>query len=155
MARPILPIEKSGVQHALPVLHTSAPTKTTGDLRLILRRPRSKGYLAQVSQLDAGKYVHSKQAVDELLAAIAAEFPELALPDYPLGYLSRCHLGDPYEVHTLDVTGGIIEHFKVGQPLGAMFEKGRALALHRAYEVVEIYRDAVYCLRADGSAVRV
>ena len=155
MARPLLPSVKSGVQHALPSAQTSAPTKTRGDLRVILRRPRSAAYLAQASRLDAGHYAHSKRAVDELIAAIAAEFPELALPDYPIGYLSRCYLGAPYEVHTLDVTGGIIEHFKVGQAIGPEFDKGRALALHSAYEVIEIHRDAVYCLRADGSAVRV
>ena len=61
---------------------------------------------------------------------IEDEFPEIAIRGTLMGIVSRCYLGDPYEVHTLDISGNIIEHYKQGEPLPEYMEKARGLALH-------------------------
>ena len=70
----------------------------------------------------------------------------------PLGIVSRCYLGVPYEVHTLDLTShAIIAHYKTGQPLPPSFERARQLARHNAYAVVEVYAQKLLLIGDDGS----
>lgn len=56
-------------------------------------------------------------------------------------------MGKPYEVHTLDMTGSIIEHYKAGQKLPSGMEKARGIALRGGYDFIEVYVD---CCRAIG-----
>ncbi|MBI5071046.1 MAG: hypothetical protein HZB56_22745 [Deltaproteobacteria bacterium] len=120
-----------------------------------MRRRRSPAYVAAIAKLDAGTMETSRGAIDALVEAVAAEFPELGTPDYPLGFLARCYLGAPYEVHTLDFAGGIICHYRRGEPLPPEFEKARGLAQHQAYAFIEVYRDSIHCVAADGATTRV
>lgn len=82
---------------------------------------------------------------------IEDEFPEIAIRGTLMGIVSRCYLGDPYEVHTLDISGDIIEHYKRGESLPEYMEKARGLALHGNYAFVEVYENACRAVSEDGS----
>ena len=120
----------------------------------LLRKPRSKEYIHAMTELDSGGHAHNKNKVDEMIRAIREEFPDIEMVGIMLGVVSMCFLGEPYEVHTLDITGQIIEHFKRGQPLPGTMEKARSLAIRGGYAFVEVYVD---CCRAvsPGGAVSV
>lgn len=117
----------------------------------LLRKPRSKEYMDCMKRLDAGGHVHNKHRVDEIVNGIREEFPEVTIEGIMLGIVSICYLGAPYEVHTLDMTGSIIEHFKVGQPLKDGLEKARSIAIRGGYEFVEVYVDCCRAVSSDGS----
>lgn len=128
---------------------TQQMTKMTLDRTL--RKKRSKDYMDAMHRLDAGGHVHNQQKVDEIIGAIRNEFPEVELSGILLGYVSLCYLGKPYEVHTLDMTGQIIEHYKVGQSLPGGLEKARTLALRGGYEFIEVYVDCCRCISSTGA----
>lgn len=117
----------------------------------MLRKPRSKEYMQAMHKLDAGGHVRNQAAVDDIINAIRAEFPEVDIHCVMLGVVSICYLGFPYEVHTLDITGQIIEHYKAGQRLPGGLEKARYLALRGGYEFIEVYPDCCRCVNANGS----
>jgi len=71
--------------------------------------------------------------------------------DLPLGIVARCHLGHPYEVHTLDCALDIVEHYKIGQALPGGMERARTLARHPSYVFVEVYLRQVRAVSADGT----
>jgi hypothetical protein len=143
--RPIL--RGSGQQQAqrLDLSGTRAAAPVTGG-RLSLAR-RSSRFAAAIARLDAGDL----QATDltALMDEIAAEYPMGSAQ--PLGLVATCHLGFPYEVHILDLIGGIVEHFEVSQPMPHPFERARALSTHPAYDVIEVYDEVLVCVRSDGS----
>ena len=85
-----------------------------------LRKPRSKAYMDALHKLDAGGHVHNQNKVNEIINTIKSEFPEIELNGILLGYVAICYLGKPYEVHTLDITGGIIEHYKAGSSISRL-----------------------------------
>lgn len=68
-----------------------------------------------------------------------------------LGIVSICYLGKPYEVHTLDVTGQIIEHYPGGKALPGGLEKARSLALRGGYAFIEVYVDCCRAIGRNGS----
>lgn len=115
----------------------------------LLRHKRSAEYVRLLQRLDSGGHVQNRQTVEKIIQAIAQEIPEVNLPDILLGVVSVCYLGHPYEVHTLDLTGGIIEHYKLGETLPGGLEKARSLALHGGYAFIEVYAD---CCRAVDEA---
>lgn len=116
----------------------------------ILRRKRSKEYMEALHQLDAGGHVQNQQEVNEILNVIRSEFSEVKLDGVLLGVVSICYLGAPYDVHTLDMTGNIITHYKSGQPLPNGMEKARGIALRGDYEFVEVYVDCCRAISMDG-----
>lgn len=60
--------------------------------------------------------------MDELMKAIQEEFGTAELTSLPLGIVSKCFLGHPYEVHTLDLSGSqIIKHYKNDRNNGSRF----------------------------------
>jgi hypothetical protein len=115
-----------------------------------LRIKRSTAYLEAIGRLDAGGHTHNRLAVDALVAAITEEFPDVTIDQQPLGIVSRCYLGAPYEVHTLDRAGNIIQHFKSFESLPPLLAKGRALAMHGQYAFVEVYLDKVIAVTSNG-----
>ena len=117
----------------------------------ILRQRRSKEYMDAIHKLDAGGHVHNKQLVDEILNALQSEFPEVKLSGYLLGYVAICYLGKPYEVHTLDPAGQIIEHYQVGHPLPNGLEKARSIAIRGGYDFIEVYTDCCRAISEDGT----
>lgn len=115
-----------------------------------LRVKRSAAYMDAIRKLDTGGHVHNRQAVEALVAAISEEFPDVTIDQHPIGIVSRCYLGAPYEVHTLDRTGNIIQHYKSFEPLPPLLTRGRALALHGQYAFVEVYADKVIAVTSSG-----
>jgi hypothetical protein len=135
--------------HSSPVLR-SADKGASAQLS-VRAVPRATGYLKAVAKLDAPHAESIDSA--ELAQAIEAEF---GLADaLPLGCVATCHLGPPFEVHVLDLVGRIVEHYQVHQPLPALFERARSLALHDAYLTIEVYSDRLACVRADGTVVEI
>ena len=121
------------------------------ELDRLLRKPRSKAYMDAMTKLDAGGHAHNKEKVDEIMNAIRNEFPETEIGGILLGVVSLCYLGEPYEVHTLDFTGCIIEHFPKGRPLPGIMENARGLALHGGYSFIEVYVDCLRCVSSAGA----
>lgn len=117
----------------------------------LLRKPRSKEYMDALHKLDAGGHVHNQHKVDEIINTIRNEFPEVEISGVLLGFVSVCYLGKPYEVHTLDLSGQIIEHYKSGQPLPGGLEKARSIALRGGYDFIEVYVDCCRCISSTGA----
>lgn len=117
----------------------------------LLRKPRSKEYMDALHRLDAGGHVHNQRKVNEIIDTITQEFPEVELQGILLGYVSICYLGKPYEVHTLDITGGIIEHYKSGQSLPGGLEKARGIAMRGGYDFIEVYVDCCRAISSNGT----
>ena len=157
MPRPMLkPQAQTQANHILSATQQQAPKQQAQQidklkLDRLLRKSRSKEYMDAMHSLDAGGHVHNQQKVNEIIDAIRNEFPEIELSGVLLGYVSVCHLGKPYEVHTLDMTGQIVEHYKAGQPLPGGLEKARAIALRGGYDFIEVYIDCCRCVSANGS----
>lgn len=116
----------------------------------LLRQPRSKAYMDALHSLDAGGHVHNQNKVNAIIDAIRNEFPELEISGVLLGFVSICYLGKPYEVHTLDMTGQIIEHYKAGQTLPGGLEKARGIAMRGGYDFIEVYVDCCRCISSNG-----
>jgi hypothetical protein len=116
-----------------------------------LRQKRSKSFIDQIGKIDIGHHHHDQQALDRLIAAITAEFPELTIEQRPLGIVAKCYLGHPYEVHVCDLAGGILEHFQLGRPMPQLFERARSLARHSTYSFIEVYADTLRAVSEDGS----
>lgn len=122
-------------------------------LKKILRKKRSSKYMEAIQKLDAGGHVHNQEVLDEIIKEIREELPEIEIAPAGLllGYLSKCYLGVPYEVHILDFSMNIVEHYKKGEALPTLFEKGRSLAASGNYEFIEIYIDRCCAVSSDGS----
>ena len=127
-----------------------SPT-TRAELESRLRRTRSSKYLEAIRCLDAGTHVADREALRSLLAEISREFPDLSLDQRPLGIVSTCYLGAPYQVHVCDLGGEIIKHYETFRPMPVPFEGARALALHPSYAFVEVYADGCRAVSADGA----
>jgi hypothetical protein len=117
----------------------------------ILRKKRSKNYVSAIHHLDAGGHVHNQKQLDDILHMIQEEFPEVALSGILLGIVSNCYLGENYEVHSIDIAGNIIDHFRKGQPMPERLEKARTLALMGGYEFIEVYVDCCRAVSFNGS----
>lgn len=116
----------------------------------MLRKTRSKEYMAAIHRLDAGGRVHNQDQVNEIINTIKKEFPEIELKGILLGYVAICYLGKPYEVHTLDMEGGIIKHYPSGQSLPGGMEKARGIAMYGGYDFIEVYVDCCRAVSANG-----
>lgn len=117
----------------------------------LLRKSRSKEYMQALHKLDAGGHVHNQQKVNEIIDTIRSEFPDVEISGIMLGIVSVCYLGKPYEVHTLDITGQIIEHYQSGHALPGGLEKARSIAMRGGYDFIEVYVDCCRAVSANGS----
>lgn len=153
MPRPILgaPQAASTNLSAQPLITTPRATLQGAPLKQRLREKRSNAYLQAMTRLDAGEHAANKSELDALVEAIANEFPELGIDQRPIGFVSQCFLGAPYEVHICDLAGGIIEHYETYRAMPSLFERGRALALHPSYAFIEVYPDSLRAIALDGS----
>jgi len=112
--------------------------------------PRTKKYIDLIGKLDAETLVDTK-GKEEFVKEIQAELNKVGLQNLPLGILSRCYLGHPYEVHTFDIgITEVVQHFKKGEAMDPIFERFRNLALHNAYLFIEVYTDKVVLVNSDG-----
>lgn len=117
----------------------------------LLRKTRSKEYMQALHKLDAGGHVHNQHKVNEIIDTIRNEFPDLEISGILLGIVSICYLGKPYEVHTLDIAGQIIEHYKSGHILPDGLEKARSIAMRGGYDFIEVYVDCCRAISSNGS----
>lgn len=149
MPRPILgsPVSQEKQSRTEPARRTHAHLAGP-QLAMRLREKRSAKYVEAVQRLDAGTHQQSAAALQD---AIASEFPELTIDQRPLGIVSKCFLGEPYEVHRCDLDGNIVEHFERHRAMPPLFERARGLAAHGAYKFIEIYADSLRAITADGS----
>jgi hypothetical protein len=116
-----------------------------------LREKRSLTYVETFGRIDVAGYQSNKDALDSLLRTISNEFPELSIDQLPLGIVSKCYLGTPFEVHICDFNGEIIEHFETHRPMAAPFEPARCLALHPSYAFIEVFNDTLRAVCVDGA----
>ena len=117
----------------------------------LLRKPRSKKYMNTLCNLDVGGHTHNQHQIKEIINEIRSEFPEIDISGILLGFVAICYLGKPYEVHTLDFSGQIIEHYKNGQSLPGGLEKARAIALRGGYSFIEVYIDCCRAISENGT----
>lgn len=121
--------------------------------RDILKK-RSTKYVKLFSSLDT-KSLTDVQGWNQLMDAVKEEFGTAQLTSLPLGIVGKCFLGEPYEVHILDLSGSqIIKHYKIAEAMPTDFEKARALAMHNSYAFIEVYTDKLILIRQDGSATK-
>jgi len=140
--------QTAGIQLSSSTVQVSA--LSTHAIEARLRQKRSQNYLTAIGKLDTGGHVCSQHDVDALLAAMRAEFPEISIDRLPIGIVSKCYLGMPFEVHTLDRIGQIIRHYKIHEPLPDGLERARGLARHPAYAFVEVYSDRMIAVADNG-----
>ncbi|MCL2664468.1 MAG: hypothetical protein FWE82_02545 [Defluviitaleaceae bacterium] len=160
MPRPMLKTQQTAQQQE-NILSTTAKPQTKNEtetneesmmkLDRLLRRPRSKAYMEAMTKLDAGGKANNREKVQELINIIRSEFPEVELAGYLLGYVSKCYLGNPYEVHILDANGEIVEHYQKGKPLPGGLEKARSIAIRGGYDFIEVYSDCCRAVSSNGS----
>ena len=152
MARTILHTRTNSVRTtANAVSRADTASLVANDLALLLRKQRSSHYLAAVAGLDAGTHLHDPVAYQVFQQAIQEEFSGIAIDDFPLlGIVARCNLGRPFEVHTLDLKGQIVRHYKSIELLPPQLERARSLALHSAYAFVEVYTDRLVAVSSAG-----
>lgn len=151
MTRHILHGSQPAVQSRAGASVTQSSPATRAQLESRLRRKRSAGYLEAIRRLDVGSHVTDRESLKTLLEEISREFPDLSLDQRPLGIVSTCHLGAPYQVHVCDLGGEIIEHYETFRTMPALFEGARALALHPSYSFVEVYADGCRVVSRDGA----
>jgi len=119
-----------------------------------LLKKRSAKYVKVMSEIDHGT-VTGTQGLNELVEKLKEEFGALGIIEYPIGVVSKCFLGSPYEVHILDLTGDmIIEHFQVGHSMPNQMEKARGLAISNSYAMIEVYSNKMILVKADGSTTK-
>ena len=143
MPKPILNSYQSQKQTQASHIMTSnlkQPQIDKLSLDRLLRKSRSKEYMDAIHQLDAGGHVHNKKEVNEIINTIKSEFPDVDINGILLGFVAKCYLGAPYEAHTLDLVGEIIEHYKRGEMLPGGLDKAKSIALHGGYDFIEVYR---------------
>jgi hypothetical protein len=149
MARLILPgipDVKSDVKNNLPL----ADFKGLNN-RDILKK-RSKLYIHFFSKLDT-KTLTNTEGWQEVMDSVQEEFGTADVAILPLGIVSKCFLGHPYEVHTIDLSGNrIVKHYTTSESMPDLFERARSLAKHHAYALIEVYNDKLVLIREDGSA---
>lgn len=158
MPRPMLKqpqaqAQSSSILSAVPKQENVQQTNQMNKMVLdrLLRKPRSKEYMQALHKLDSGGHTHNQKVVDEIIDTIRNEFPEVQLEGIMLGIVSVCYLGIPYEVHTLDITGQIIEHYKRGEILKGGMEKARSIAMCGGYDFIEVYVDCCRCVSESGA----
>ena len=154
MPKPILNSYQSHKQTQATNIITSNLKQSQIDklsLDRLLRKSRSKEYMDAIHQLDAGGHVHNKKEVNEIINTIKSEFPDVDINGILLGFVAKCYLGAPYEAHTLDLVGEIIEHYKRGETLPGGLDKAKSIALHGGYDFIEVYTDCCRAISSNGS----
>lgn len=154
MPKPILNSYQSQKQTQASNIMTSNLKQSQIDklsLDRLLRKSRSKEYMDAIHQLDAGGHVHNKKEVNEIINTIKSELPDVDINGILLGFVAKCYLGAPYEAHTLDLVGEIIEHYKRGETLPGGLDKAKSIALHGGYDFIEVYTDCCRAISSNGS----
>lgn len=150
MPRPILGTPQPRVHTSPSAVTPRRSTLTSVQLQQRLRQKRTVGYVHSMKRIDVGTHIPSRAAMEELIDVISGEFPDLGIDERPIGIVSRCYLGAPYEAHICDMAGEIIEHFETFRPMPPLYERARSLAGHPSYAFIEIYNDVLRAVSVDG-----
>lgn len=132
---------------------TATDARAEAEVARSLRRTRSKEFMQLIGVLDAGGPTCNQREVANMIAALHDELPLIELPAGRrlIGLVAVCHLGSPYEVHTLGLAEEIVRHYQRGEPLPGGMEKARSLALHGGYAYIEVYEDCCIAILPSGS----
>lgn len=115
-----------------------------------LRQKRSAEYLQVFNDLDTGEKLMSQAKAQQIIDAVRAEFSDLPASSGPIGIVAACFLGDPYEVHTVDLETGMIRHYQTSESLPAILEQARSIAQHPSYAYIEVYSDCLCAIDKNG-----
>lgn len=154
MPRPMLSV-KTGQENKIDfsvkenISLKSSIDKTTVEKRL--RNKRSSEYMEAIRKLDVGGCEQCKKQFDDCVEAIKNEFKDIPENNLLVALVAKCYLGQPYDVHTLDMSGHILVHYKAFESMPALIERARGLALHGGYEYIEVYTDCLCAVKNDGS----
>lgn len=140
---------QSETQSLLSIKPQAVSSLTTSQIQKLLRQKRSSAYMNALNQLDAGGHSTETESLNKLIETIKAELPDIS--NLLLGIVAKCYLGHPFEVHTLQIMGDIIHHYKVGESLPAALEKARSMALHSSYAYIEVYSNYMVAVSENGS----
>ena len=155
MPRPILNIKSKQENKLSLTNHNSIINKNSLSLEeqeKLLRKKRSTKYISAIHNLDTGGHVNIKQQINEIVNVIAEEFPEIEMPSILIGIISKCYLGESYEVHTLSLAGNIVTHYKKGESINpSTLEKARSLAIWGNYDFIEVYDNCCRAISSDGT----
>lgn len=116
----------------------------------ILQSTRSRRYLDAVARLD-GRVALTPVQTAAIADDIRREFDEKWCAT-PSAILATCHLGHPFEVHTLTQGAAIIEHYRSADPLPADIERARQPARSDKFACIEIYPDRLVAVMPDGTS---
>lgn len=153
MPKPILNSSQSQNKIQTSHIMTSNLKQQIDKLSLdrLLRKSRSKEYMDAIHQLDAGGHIHNQKEVNEIINTVKSEFSNVDINGILLGFVAKCYLGAPYEAHTLNLVGEIIDHYKRGETLPNGLDKAKSIAIHGGYEFIEVYTDCCRAISSNGS----
>lgn len=159
MPKPLLkPVNKQAEELSLLTRKKSnLQQKNTNKLEIdrLLRKKRSKEYMKVMTELDTGK-LDNASIVKNIIDALNEEFPDIDLSGMLVGFVQKCYLGHPYEVHTFNIeNNNIIHHYKIGERMPGELERARALANTENYAFIEVYTSGLKAIRNDGSVASV
>ncbi len=154
MPRPIL-VGKVENQNKLELnIQKSVSQRISMDKTLLekrLRNKRSNGFMEAINKLDVGGCEQCKKQFKDCVEAIKNEFKDIPENNLLVGLVAKCYLGQSYEVHTVDMSGSILVHYKSSESMPVLLERARGLALHGGYEYIEVYTDCLCAVKVDGS----
>lgn len=152
MPKPILNVEQKVTQQFDLSKKLSVNTKLDPlKLDKRFREKRSSKYMEIMKQLDISGCHMDQQKYQEFVDAISQEFSDVDFENQLLGIVAKCYLGQPYEVHTLDLTGNIVVHYKRNEDMPGLLNRARSLALHGGYDFIEVYIDCLRAVKSDGT----
>lgn len=152
MPKPILSKEKVNMQQ-LDINKKEMTNKAINPLILEkkLREKRSSAYMEAIKQLDIAGFHMDQSKFKEFIDTVNNEFKDIGFNNQLLGIVAKCYLGQPYEVHSLDMLGNIVVHYKINEDMPGLLNRARSLALHGGYELIEVYTDCLRAVKIDGS----
>lgn len=152
MPKPILSKEKVNMQQ-LDINKKEMTNKAINPLILEkkLREKRSSAYMEAIKQLDIAGFHMDQSKFKEFIDTVNNEFKDIGFNNQLLGIVAKCYLGQPYEVHSLDMLGNIVVHYKINEDMPGLLNRARSLALHGGYELIEVYTDCLRAVKFDGS----
>ena len=139
-----LNIEKPQEMHNDPVVCERA-----------FRRRRSQKYIDAMLKLDAGTGQISQQDLESIINTIKEEFPEIDISCEFFGSMAICHLGEPFEVHTLDPDTQILTHCHQDYQFEPPLDKCRNLSLMPDYLFIEVYTNSFRAISKNGAVAKI
>ena len=138
-------------------LNTNMSVKTsimpTVNVDKELRKKRNKSYMELCGILDSNGSSLPQQYIDDIVNKIKDLFEEFGIPEdsMPVAIISKCYLGENFEVHKLDMIGNILCHFRDFQKMDLLSERARNLSQNKNYDFIEVYNDCLRAIHIDGS----